>query len=483
MKKLKKFLMPLLIVVVLAGGGFTYFALRGPSAQPALAAPETASLETGDLNVVISAVGKVRTNQTTSLSFGTTGTVSEVNVAVGDTVKAGDTLAALEQTSLPQSVILAQADLADAQKALDDLATEADQSRVKAMQDIVTYEEAVRDAQYTLDNFTIPSNMAQYDAVEGIAAMKAILDKARVAFEPYKYLSSGDQEREERLETLNEAQADYNTAVKRLQYEYDLEVAQANLDKARKDYETWKDGPQDADVKAAEAKVAAAEATLAKDHIEAPFAGIITAAAVKVGDQITEETRDTVAFRMDDLNSLYVDLDVSEVDINQVKEGQAATLVFDAISGKTYHGQVTEVAWTGVSNSNVVNYNVTVRLDDADDAVRPGMTAEVDITTADLQDILLVPNQAIQMENDQTVVYVMKPDGQLASVPVTLGLANETYTQVAGGDLKVGDAVVLNPAEDSQDQQGMGLFGMRGPGAGGPPPGDQQNGGSQGGQP
>jgi HlyD family secretion protein len=463
-----------ILVLALAGGGWfiynRYSAVK--SAQAAVASVETAAVERGDLTVTISAIGTVRTNQSASFYWQTSGTVETVNATEGQSVKTGDVLATLEQTSLDQDVILAQADLATTQQALEDLYTEAESSKVQAMADIVTYEEAVRDAQFTLDNFSIPSNMSGMDAVEGVAAMKEKLDAARIAFEPYKYLASSNTTRKELLTTFNESQADYNTAIKRLQYEYDLEVSQANLDKARTDYEKWQDGPLAADLESAKAKVAAAEATMKLAQIAAPFDGVITLAESRVGDQVSSGT---AAFQLDDMTSLFVDMAVSEIDINQVAVGQDATISFDAIAGKEYHGKVVKVSLTGVESSNVVNYTVTVQVTDPDAAVLSGMTAQVDITVAEKENALLVPNQAIQVVDNQTVVYVMNTGQPRTSVMVSLGVANDTYTEVLDGELHEGDLVVLNASEISTETNlmGGGIFGIGGgPGAGGPPPSD-----------
>ena len=469
-----------IIVLALAGGGFFVYTRysAAQTAQAAAAAVETAAIERGDLTVTISAIGKVRTNQSASFYWQTSGTVETVNAAEGQDVTTGDVLATLEQTSLDEDVILAKADLASAQQALDDLYTEAETAKVQAMADIVTYEEAVRDAQYTLDNFTVPSNMAGMDAVEAVAAMKEKLDAARTSFEPYKYLSSGNSTRKDLLTVFNEAQADYNTAINRLQYEYDLEVAQANLDKARADYEKWKDGPLSADIESAKAKIAAAEATINLAKIEAPFDGVVTLAESRVGDQVSAGTS---AFQLDDMTSLFVDVDVSEIDINQVAVGQDAVIAFDAITDKEYHGKVVKVSMTGVESSSVVNYTVTVQVTDPDKAVLSGMTAQVDITVAQKEAVLLVPNQAVQVVDNQTVVYVMNAGQPRTPVTVSLGAANESYTEVLDSELQEGDLVVLNASESSSgtDMLGGGMFGMGlGGGPSGPPP-DANNGGQQ----
>ena len=85
-------------------------------------------------------------------------------------------------------------------------------------------------------------------------------------------------------EKLDQAQSDYNVAVRRLELEYQLEVSKANLEKARKDYEKWKDGPVPDEIAAANSRIAAAQATLSQAWIEAPFSGTVTLAIPQPGD-------------------------------------------------------------------------------------------------------------------------------------------------------------------------------------------------------
>lgn len=462
-------------VIVLAGVGFFFYNnyRMAQAAKAAQEAVETVALEMGSLEETVTAIGQVRPLQTASLAWQTSGRVESVEVAEGDQVKAGDILARLKQNSLPQSVILAQADLASAQQKLEDLNTEAENSKVEAMASIVTYEQAVRDAQYTLDNFTIPTAQTKMDAVEAVEKTKTALDEAREAFEPYKFMASGNSTRERLKEDLGLAQSDYNSAIKRLQYEYDLEVAQANLNKAHQDYDKWKNGPVAADLEAAKANIAAAEAAIAQAWLEAPFDGTVTEVEPLVGDQIKSGDQ---AFRLDNLDTLYVDLEVSEIDINQVAVGQNVSVIFDAIRNKTYHGQVSDVSMISVADNSLVNYTVTIELSDPDEQVRPGMTSEVTISTAQHDNILLIPNEAIQTVNDKQVVYVLKPGEGQAPVEVTLGIASDSYTELLTGDLKAGDQVVLNTSAAENPL----MFMMGGPGGGGERPRDDQNqGGSE----
>jgi HlyD family secretion protein len=113
----------------------------------------------------------------------------------------------------------------------------------------------------------------------------------------------------------------------------------------------------------------------------------------------------------------------------------------------------------------VVNFTVTVELTDADDQVKPGMTAAVTIAVSELADVLLVPNRAVRTLGGERVVYVLQ-DSDTLPVPVTLGRSSDTHSQLLEGDLQVGDLIVLNPQTDFSEQFGPG--GGAGPGGGGP---------------
>ncbi|MFM8322979.1 MAG: efflux RND transporter periplasmic adaptor subunit [Chloroflexota bacterium] len=454
---MKKWIIIAIVVLGLAGGAYYWFILR-PAQASAASTPAytTQTLATGDLKATISAIGKVRSRQAAEITWAVAGTVESVAGSIGQNVTSGQELARLEQASLPQGVILAEAELYDARQSLDDLQATANEARVTAMQDIVTYQQDVRDAQYQLDNFTTPTDQKDMDAVEAVNTTEAALDQARLAFEPYRYLSVNDETRQDRLEDLNNAQANYNTAVKRLSYEYDLEVAQNNLDKAFADYNKWKDGPAQGEVDAAQARIAAQEAILAQAWLEAPFAGTLTTVYPLVGDKVSAGN---LAFRIDDLSKLYVDVEVSEIDVSLVQAGQPAVLTLDALRGRTYDGMVTEVSLIGTDSSGVVNYQVTVELTNPDAQVRPGMTAEATITVAERQNVLLIPNEALKIENGKQVVKVMNANGTLQTVEVTTGVTGDLFTELVSGDLQAGMAVVVSSGDAASQTRMMGPFG------------------------
>jgi multidrug efflux pump subunit AcrA (membrane-fusion protein) len=107
----------------------------------------------------------------------------------------------------------------------------------------------------------------------------------------------------------------------------------------------------------------------------------------------------------------------------------------------------------GTVSQGVVNYPVTVRVTDADEEIRPGMTASVTIVVDQVEDALLVPNRAIRTSAGQRTVTVLF-EGQQITVPVTIGLVGDSLSEVTGSQLREGDVVVINVATSSTTSSG-----------------------------
>ncbi|MBN2116411.1 MAG: efflux RND transporter periplasmic adaptor subunit [Anaerolineales bacterium] len=405
-KKYRTILIVLLVVVLAAAFIFARRSNADTASQF-----QTTTLARGNLTATIGATGTVRARQTAVLIWQAAGTVDTVNVKVGDNLPAGFVMAFLEKTSLPQSVIMAEADLASAQKELDNLMT-SDTARAEAVVNL-------RDAQEVYDKA-----WNWREELNGKIHMKKIIYKkigTRTIPVLKEYRGYPDKE------TIKKA-------------DEDLAVAKAKLDDARRDYDRLNDGNMQ-DIAAAQARVDAAQATLNLARVVAPFAGTVTESRTLAGDQVA--AGDT-AFRLDDLSSLLVDVKVSEVDINSVSIDQPVTLTFDAILGKEYHGEVLEVSQAGTVEEGVVNFTVTVELMDADLAVKPGMTAAVNIVVEQIQDVLLVQNRAVRLVDGQRVVYVLE-NGLPVKKEIALGSSSDSMSVIASGDVKEGDAIILNP--------------------------------------
>jgi HlyD family secretion protein len=408
----------ILLVAVIAASAFLFVRRSNADSSSQF---QTAPAERGTLTATIGATGTVRAKQTAVLIWQAAGTVDTVNVQVGDNIPADFVMAYLQKTSLPQSIILAEADLVDAQKALDDLLT-SDTARAEAVIALREAEEA----------YTKAENWRK--ELNGKIHVKQII---------YKRF------RNRTIPVLKEYRAypDEETIAKA---DEDLALARAKLDDAQREYDRLTAG-NTTEIAAAQARVDAAQATLNLARVIAPFVGTVTEAYTLPGDQVSAGA---TAFRLDNLSSLLVDVKVSEVDINNVSIGQPVNLTFDAILGKEYHGEVIEVTQAGTVDEGVVNFTVTVELTDADALVKPGMTAGVNIVVEELQDVLLVPNRAVRLADGERVVYVLE-DGQSVKKEIRLGSSSDTMSIVASGDIAEGDLIILNPPVE---------FGPGGPG-------------------
>jgi HlyD family secretion protein len=379
------------------------------------------------LTATIGATGTVRAQQTAVLIWQVAGQVDVVNVKVGDNVPAGYVMAYLEKTSLPQSIILAEADLANAQKALGDLVN-SDTARAQAVIDLRDAQEAYDKAynwRRELDNDRITVREIVYKKRFGVTVP-----------EIKEYKTWADEA------TKTKAQED-------------LELKKGLLDDAQRKLDRLTDGSSE-DIIAAQARVDAAQATINLARVIAPFGGIVTESYPLPGDQVSAGA---TAFRIDDLSKLLVDVEVSEVDINSVTVGQPVELTFDAILGTDYRGKVVEVAQTGTSVQGVVSFKVTVELQDADASVKPGMTAAVNITVEEMNDVVLIPNRSVRLSDGSLVVYLLV-NGEPVKTNVRLGSSSESMSVVVGGDVKEGDEIILNPPAEFGGPGG-------GPGGGG----------------
>jgi HlyD family secretion protein len=453
---MRRWLWILLVILVLAGGIFAYDRYRAAQQALNLEDLQTVEVMRGPLTATVGATGTVQANQHAQLIFKTSGTVESVIAKVGQEVSQGDLLASLQQTSLPSQLILAEADLIEAQRALDEILNSS-VSRAQAQQSVARALDQLENVEY-MWRVRQEGNRASENVLEEARAnlllAKNELDRAQ---EIYDHTPGDPDENASKALALSNLSAarqhvdaiqrklnwytGYPTEVEQALLDADVAVAEASLMDAEREWERLKDGPDPNDIAVTEARIAAAQANLELAAIKAPFDGVISASEVKPGDQISQGT---FAFELVDLSRLLVDVEVSEVDINRVEVGQSAILTFDAVLGREYLGQVVEIGLTGKVVQGVVNFIVTVELQDLDEAVKPGMTAAVNLVVDQLEEVLLVPNRAVRVVEGERVVYIIR-DNRLQRIRIELGVSSDTYSEVVGGDLEQGQMVVLNP--------------------------------------
>lgn len=452
MKKYGKLILVLGIVFVLV---IAFIWLRANGQASAQNPFQTVKAERGSLMATIGATGIVRSNQSATLTWQTSGTVGDIQAALGEIVLKGSTLASILPDSLPQNIILAQADMVSAERALE-TARNSKTAQAQAQLTLANAQKTYDDANYSRQSLETGRN--NKDAAANAEAQYIIannnLESAQAAYDRLANLADDNPNKAQAYSVLYTAQQTVKSRLNAWNWyknqastqdiseaDAKLALAKAQLLDAQREWDRLKDGPDPADIASAQARVTATRATLNTAFVFAPFSGTVTEVKPMVGDQVSPGVP---AFRIDDLSRLLVDVQVSEVDINSVKIDQPVTLSFDAILDVIYHGKVVSVAQVGNTSQGAVTFIVIVELTDADNRVKPGMTSAVTVVVNQLDNVLLVPNRAVRLVNNQRVVYILV-NGAALEVKITLGATSGIDSEILTGDLKEGDLIILNP--------------------------------------
>ena len=159
---------------------------------------------------------------------------------------------------------------------------------------------------------------------------------------------------------------------------------------------------------------------------------------------------------------MQVNANVSESDIGGVTEGKPADFRVDAYPRDFFRGIVTQVRNSPVSIQNVVTYDVIISVENPDLKLKPGMTASITIVTARNEHALRAPNAALRfrlpgvpVDRKTPQLWVLETSGRVRAAPITPGIADSLFTEIADGDVREGDAaiVALETVEDSAQQK------------------------------
>lgn len=374
---------------------------------------QTATVERGTIAATVSAAGNVSTVKSTSLTFQVAGKVAQVNVMMGDQVKAGQVLMQLDTTDLQLAFRTAQANLASQQASYD----ASVQKNAQNNNQLIVAKTQLEKARIALEQAQGAYNQIAWRGDVGLTTQATNLRNATIEYESslasYKMTEA----------TINDSAL--KTAVAELEKDkIALEQAQRNLDKTK---------------------------------IVAPYDCFIAQANLNPGD--TAGTN-TAAIVLADLNALQVKVTVAEVDIARIKAGQTAQVTLDALQGKTYTAQVLTIGPVGTVTQGVVNYPVTLSVVNTDGAIKPGMTANLAISIEQRENVLRIPSRAVRATGNQRTVTIMYK-GQSIAMPIVTGMSGDQYIEVVSG-LREGDQIVLQ--QTTTRQTGGGGFGV--PGAG-----------------
>ncbi len=235
--------------------------------------------------------------------------------------------------------------------------------------------------------------------------------------------------------------------------------ADAELESAQRDYDnaTVQLELREAEVKQAEAALQAAEIDLKYTKIVSPVDGIVVSKEVEVGQTVAASFQTPTLFNVaEDLTKMQIETSVVEADIAKVKEGQTVEFSVDSYPDEVFYGIVTQVRNEAITTSNVVTYEVIIEIDNKDLKLKPGMTANVEIITAEKLGIYLVPNKALRFyiedEYGLTKRYKDKglwvlQDGVPMRISINVGVSDDDRTEVSSDMLNENLNVILAKKE------------------------------------
>lgn len=483
---------------------------------------ETVEVIVGDLEANATASGTLEPRREATLQAATPARVTAVNVRVGQVVSQGDPLVALDPTDLELNRDAAELSVRQQEASLADLlaeptateraAAEAAVANAQAQLDdlldgpsaaeLAAYEASLSSAQASVQSASADLTSAAGQVTD--ADLKAA--EAQLAAAQIQLTQAQEANRENTNQATHEAMLEAEQAVAAAQARVDdlrdgpdtaaaqssVGAASARLESSRADYERQTSGATAAQIASAEAQLAEsqasladllggataeaiaaaeaeleqarisladAEAALAEATITAPFDGVVAAVHVQPGEMAAGPVVELV-----DLGSLQVILSVDEADIGSLAVGQPATVTLEAWPDAPIEAVVASIAPASTADpaTGLVTYEVRLDLSDTSLPVLAGMTADAALVTAEKRDVLLVPNEAIDVDRTTGTYTVRRVSGDATeTIEIVVGLRDGQYTEVRDG-LEAGDQLlvgVLPQQTFDGPGQGGGPFG------------------------
>jgi HlyD family secretion protein len=381
----------------------------------------TAAVERGSLLKTVAATAKVVPNFEVEIKAKASGKIIRLPYDVSDIVHQGDLLVQLDPIDESRNVSQSAASLVG-------LESRAEQSRVNL-------------------------DVARRTLATDLAKARADLSAAQAR-------NQDAQTKAKRLATLVQqryiSQQEYETGITAAaQAKTDLQNAQTRLKELQTQQLALQAQAEDVEFSAAQARaqrvaLASSQQRLAETRIYAPISGVVTARAGQIGQIVSSGISNvgggTAIMMLADLSHIYVLASVDESDIGQVREGQAARITADAYPGEQFQGTVVRIAPKGFVESNVVTFEVKIEVTSGNNhLLKPEMTTNVEIVTAQKQSILKIPADAVATGRDggRFVLVQKEKSDKPERRPVITGLDNGTEVEIVKG-LAMGEAIVVN---------------------------------------
>ena len=256
-------------------------------------------------------------------------------------------------------------------------------------------------------------------------------------------------------------------------------VAADDFDNAKLSYTQAKE-----QVASAKEEVQRAQTNLSYATITSPIDGVVLSKSVEEGQTVAASFSTPELFTIaQDLTNMQVVADVDEADIGDVKEGERVTFTVDAYPDDTFEGKVKQVRQEATTTNNVVTYEVVISAPNADLKLKPGLTANVTIYTAERKGVLSVPSKALRFIPQKETVGKMKivdvanaknkvwtiEGNSIVAHKVNIGMTDGTNTQIVGGIAEGTKVVTGLNVMGGEEKMPMEAQGEKSPFAPGPP--------------
>jgi HlyD family secretion protein len=424
----------------------------------------------GELFVTVSGSGNIETSEDANLSFGAGGRIDKIYIEEGDWVTKGEILAELDTDSLELAMDQAQYALTQAEVALiqaelsqktaeynlDNVLDQQDALELALFKAQIDVRSASHHVDETQDIYTWPEIEVAKDDVEDAKAFLDYLLSFGPTQEQLDYAQSRLDAAESTLDAMITTYDTEEVAIAKLQ----LEAAEMAEAQARKNLDEMNEDTAIKELQIEAAKAAVEQnkqsVALAKQSLDqtekdlteaviiASFDGIVASVTAEEGDTIpSPSVSPRQIISLIDPTSMELVVEVDEIDIPDVEEGQEVIITLDALSDEEFAGVVTTIYPVPLEIGGVIVYKVKIELNVPEDSeVRIGMSAEADIVLASRTDVLLVPDRAISEDSEgNSVVNVLIEDDELEERPVVVGISDDFDTEITSG-LKVGETIL-----------------------------------------
>ena len=416
-------------------------------ASPAAVTIRTATADRGTVASVVSGTGSLLPVGRMTVNFKAAGTLTEVDVRVGDKVTTGQVLARIDSSTQQAAVAQAQASLAAAQANVQSTQSPLTAAQVAQLQHQVTA------AQQNYND-----TVASVNATNQADATTVANDQAKVNAD----CPNGAQCSQEQAQLANDQSKQHMDAIS----------GQSRINSASQQITSARDNlavqtqvkpnalaSGQAQVASAAAQAQAAQVSLNQTTLTAPTSGVVVSINGVPGETAgggTAQAPGSLAPQpssgtgsgassgfmvIDDTSSYVAVMPFAETDAARLAANQTAALTFDAIPNLTISGHVLSISPSATVVSNVVDYYVSFVLNRTDPRLREGMTANASVTVAQADNAVRVPNAAVRTTGGTTMVTVLAK-GQQVPTEVVTGVVGDTYTEIKAG-LNEGDTVVL----------------------------------------